>query len=134
MPRAFDDIVARMQALVTVLFLLAALINLGPVMGAFSTARMEALYGIPIEGPNLEILMRHRAVLFGIVGTLLAVAAFHPPLRTVAFAAGLVSMVSFLAVAAAVGEFNGEIQRVIWIDVAGIVFLVLGYVLGMLGA
>lgn len=119
-----------MQILVTVLFLLAALINLAPVMGAFSVARMEALYGIPIAGPDLEILLRHRAILFGIVGTILVVAAFSPEVRTIALAAGLVSMVSFIVIALAVGGYDSALQRVVWADVAGSVFLVLGYVLG----
>ena len=75
------------------------------------------------SGANLEILMRHRAVLFGIVGGLLLVAAFHPPLRTLGYAAGFTSMLSFLLVAWLVGGYNAEIERVILVDVGGIAAL-----------
>jgi hypothetical protein len=44
------------------------LINFLPVTGALSGKRIQALYGVAVEDSNSEILMRHRAVLFGIVG------------------------------------------------------------------
>lgn len=127
---AFRGIVGGVQILVTILFLLAALINLAPVTGVVSAERLQALYGIPIEGPDLEILMRHRAILFGIVGVFLVVAAFHPPTRNLALVVGLVSMVSYIIVALGVGGYNASLQRIVWVDVAGIVFLVLGWALG----
>jgi hypothetical protein len=70
--------------------------------------------------------MRHRAVLFGIVGGLLLAAAFHPPLRSIGIAAGLVSMLSFVLVALAIGGYNDELRRLVWIDV--------GLSLGLLAA
>ncbi len=36
--------------------------------------RLEALYGVDIEDPNLLLAMRHRAVLFGLLGGLLLAA------------------------------------------------------------
>ena len=112
-----------MQHLWTLLVLLAAAINLAPVLGAFAPERMSALYGVNLADPNLQILMRHRAVLFGLVGGLLLVAAFHPPLRSVGYAAGFVSMLSFLLIAWLVGGYSAEIQRVILIDGVGIAAL-----------
>lgn len=106
-----------MRALVTALILLAAVANLLPLVGVLSAARLEAIYGIAIPDPNLAILMRHRAVLFGIVGGLLAVAAFHPPLRPLGIAAGLVSMLSFVALAVSVGGYNALLGRVVLVDV-----------------
>jgi hypothetical protein len=78
---------------------------------------------VGLDDPNLQILMRHRAVLFGIVGGLLLAAAFHPPLRSLGYAAGFASMLSFLLIAWLVGGYSGEIQRVILIDVVGIAAL-----------
>jgi hypothetical protein len=101
----------------TALLLLAALANLLPVLGVLSTARLESLYGVLLQDPNLAILMRHRAVLFAIVGGLLGVAAFHPPLRPFAIAVGLVSMLSFVAIAGLTGDYNPQLRRVVLVDV-----------------
>lgn len=108
-----------MHALSTALICLASLINLGPLVGALSSKRLQALYGIKIEEPNLSILMRHRAVLFGIVGTLLAVSAFYLPLRPPAYAAGIVSMLSFVLIARLVGGSNAQLKRIVTIDLVG---------------
>ena len=112
-----------MRLLSTLLIVLASLINLAPVLGAFSVERMQALYGIALPDPNLGILMRHRAVLFGIVGGIMIVSAFHPPLRPVAYAAGVISMLAFLAIAWLAGGYNAEIQRVCLIDLVGVAAL-----------
>ncbi len=112
-----------MKHLRTVLVLVAAAINLAPVLGVLAPDRMGPFYGVDLEDPNLQILMRHRAVLFGIVGGLLAAAAFHPPLRALGFVVGFTSMVSFLFIAWAVGGYNAEMQRVILADIVGIAAL-----------
>ena len=112
-----------MRYLWTCLVLVAAAINLAPLLGAFAPERMTALYGVNLDDPNLQVLMRHRAVLFGIVGGLLLVAAFHPPLRTIGYAVGFASMLSFLLIAWLVGGYSAEIQRVILLDVVGIAAL-----------
>jgi hypothetical protein len=112
-----------MRGLAFALFILVALINLTPGLGVLSATRMEALYGVPLAEANLAILMRHRAVMLAIVGALLAFAAFRPALRPVAVAAGLVSMLSFVAIAW-LGKPNALLQRVSTIDVIGSVLLV----------
>ena len=109
-----------MQHLWTLLVLVAAAINLAPVLGAVAPERMGALYGVDLSDPNLQILMRHRAALFGLVGGLLLLAAFHPPLRMVGYAVGFASMLSFLLIAWGVGGYGAEIRRVILADVVGI--------------
>ena len=118
-----------MDALASVLYVLAGIVNLAPMSGVLSAARLQALYGIPFADPNLIVLMRHRAVLLGIVGALLVTAAFHAPLRLFAFVAGLVSMLSFVLVAWLVGDFNAELRRVALIDVVASVLLVAAGVL-----
>jgi hypothetical protein len=105
------------------LVLVAAAINLAPAVGAIAPRRMTAIYGVGLDDPNLRILMQHRAVLFGIVGGLLLAAAFHPPVRTVAYLAGFTSMVSFLLIAWGVGGYSAAIQRVVLVDVVGIAAL-----------
>ena len=114
-----------MRLLCTLGFAIAALVNLAPVSGAFSAAQLERLYGLPFDDANLRILMHHRAWLFGIVGSLLAAAVFLPSLRRIATSAGLVSMLSFVAITLTVGEgaHNTEIGRVMVIDVVASVIL-----------
>jgi hypothetical protein len=60
------------QSLVSAMFLVVAIIHLLPVSGVFGAKRLAALYGISFNDPNQAILMRHRAVLFGLLGAFLA--------------------------------------------------------------
>jgi len=69
------------HTLSTILICFAGLINFLPVTGALSGKRIQALYGVAVEDSNSEILMRHRAVLFGIVGALIIASAFDGLLR-----------------------------------------------------
>jgi len=112
-----------MRHVSTILFLVAALINFGPVVGVLSPDRMVALYGVSLDDPNLEILMRHRAALFGIVGGFMLTAAFHWPFRAVAYAMGFVSMIVFLFVAWLVGDYGEQIRGVARVDILGLVAL-----------
>lgn len=105
-----------MDRFASALYLLAGLGNLLPVAGVLSAARLEALYGVAIGDPNLLVLMRHRAVLFGIVGALLIAAAFRPAWRAAALAAGLGSQLSFVALAWLAGDTNAELRRVVAVD------------------
>ena len=71
-----------MSKLIAVLLLVAGVIHLLPLVGVLGGERLNALYGIALDEPNLQILMRHRAVLFGLLGALLVAAAFNPALRS----------------------------------------------------
>lgn len=113
----------------TSLFLAVAVLNLLPVFGVASRARLEVLYGVTLDDPNLVILMRHRAILLGIVGALLAVAAFQEPLRPIATVAGFVSMLSFVAIAYLAPTKNAELRRVANVDIVASMLLVFAAVL-----
>lgn len=78
--------------------------------------QLGRLYGVAIDDPNLIIFMRHRAVLFGLLGVLLIAAAFRTELRLLAYVAGMVSAISFLAIAWSVGGYNGLTGRVVVAD------------------
>ncbi|MBL4864111.1 MAG: hypothetical protein JKY63_04370 [Rhodobiaceae bacterium] len=112
-----------MQFLIIGGFLVAAVINLLPVIGIMGVPQLEKAYGVQLSGADLAILLRHRAVLFGIVGGLLATAAFMPSLRVVAFSAGMLSMVSFLIFQALEGGGNAALVRVAYVDYVGIAAL-----------
>ena len=112
-----------MRHLVPGLFLLAAVVNLAPVMGALSAERLAVLYGVQIQDPVLVLLMRHRALLFGIVGVLLVAAAFRPSLRLTALLAGLASMLSFIGLALSSGGVSERLQRIAAADLVASVGL-----------
>jgi hypothetical protein len=118
-----------MRRVVTALFVVVALVNLLPVSGVLGAARLEALYGMPFEDAGLLLLMRHRAVLFGLVGGLLLAAALRPALRPTAATIGLGSMLSFVVLALPPGAYGAALQRVFWVDVAASVMLILALVL-----
>jgi len=117
---------AKAKYVVAAALLIAAVIHLLPVTGVLGVERLTVLYGLAFDDPNLEILMRHRAVLFGLLGLLLLLAAFRRSLQPVAFVAGLVSIVSFVWIAKATGSYNPEIARVVTADVVALVSLVVG--------
>jgi hypothetical protein len=113
------------SVLISILIGVAALIHLAPVVGLFSVSRMEALYGISISDPTTALLMRHRALLFGLVGAVMAIAAVYPPWQTLAIALGLVSAVSFLLLAGKLPDLSPQIRKVCLIDWVALACLIL---------
>lgn len=105
---------------------IVGIIHLLPLPGVLSVSRLQALYGVTITDPNLEILMRHRAVLFGILGAFLIYAAFRPGLQLAALIAGAVSVISFLVIAGIVGGYNTGIARVVTADIVAVACLLIG--------
>jgi hypothetical protein len=114
-----------MRHLVSVGFVVAAVIHILPLSGVLGSDRLVSLYGVVVDDPNLEILLRHRAVLFGVLGFFFLIAAFRPSLQTAAFVVGFVSVVSFLLLAWSVGGYNAQIARVFWADIIALASLVI---------
>lgn len=113
--------------LVPTMLAVVAVIHFLPVIGVLSAGRIEALYRTPVVDANVEIMLRHRAVLFGLLAAALAWAALDPRWRGVALVGGLVNVASFVVLAVAVGGYNEALRRVVWIDVgAGVLLLVAG--------
>ncbi|RDI49148.1 hypothetical protein [Nocardia mexicana] len=111
------------------LLVLAGLINTVPGLGALSAQKAYAAYGISPTDPEVAVLLRHRAVLFAIVGIALVVGAFRPRLRAAAVGANAVSFAGFLAIVLAERPVNTELERVAMFDVVGAVALAAGIVL-----
>ena len=105
-----------MAKAITVLLIIVGVIHLIPLSGVWGTDRLTALYGMPFRGPDLVILMRHRAVLFGLLGVFLICAAFRPSLQWAAVVAGVISVASFIVLAAMVGQHNEALRRVVLAD------------------
>jgi hypothetical protein len=112
--------------LVSAMLVVVAIIHLLPLSGVIGSERLAALYGLSMDEPNLAILMRHRAVLFGLLGAFFLFAAFTASLQTAAFIAGFVSVVSFLWLAWSVGGYNAQVARVLTADIIALACLIVG--------
>ena len=108
---------------ITALLLIVAVIHLVPISGFAGVAKLESLYGIPFKGSELEILMRHRAILFGILGAFFAYAAFKPALQPLAFLAAFATLAALFYLAFSVGGYNAAIQKIVIGDVVAAICL-----------
>lgn len=113
-----------MKSIVRAALLIAGAINFYPLIGVISADQLVTLYGVPLENNDLIILMRHRAVLFGLLGAFIIYAAFRDSVQVIACIAGLISMLTFVVIAYAVGDFGTLFNKIIIADVVGSVALV----------
>jgi hypothetical protein len=113
-----------MRYLISAMLIVVAIIQLLPLAGVPGGASLSALYGIAFDEPNLAILMRHRAVLFGLLGAFLLYAAFRPGYQLAGLIAGFVSVLSFLYLAWSTGGYNAQLGRVFTADIVALVCLI----------
>ena len=66
------------ERIITGLLLVVAFIHLLPLVGALGSGQLASLYGVEITDQNLEILMRHRAILFAIPGGVAGLRCIYP--------------------------------------------------------
>ncbi len=104
------------ERVVSAMLLVIAVIHLLPLVGVAGGQRLSSLYAIEVATTDLEILLRHRAVLFGLLGALCAYGAFTPAYQPIAFVAAAASIISFLVLAKIVGDYNAAINRVVVAD------------------
>ncbi|ORE85834.1 membrane protein [Oceanococcus atlanticus] len=106
---------AGVNHLISGVLIAVGLIHLAPALGVLGPERLRQLYEVSVHDPDMLLLMRHRAVLFGILGAVLTLAAWHRELQPLALLAGILSTGSFILLAG--GEaYNAAIRRVILID------------------
>ena len=119
-----------MELIFRITLFIAGVINLLPSVLAFLPDKISKSYGIEIPNENYELLLRHRAILFGIIGGLMiysAVAKKHYEVSTVI---GLISMISFIVLFFQIGgNINSELKKVMTIDIVGTVILCIGFML-----
>jgi len=122
-----------MELIYRITLFIAGLINLLPSLLAFLPDKISKSYGVEIPNANYELLLRHRAILFGIIGGLMIYSALvkkHYELSTIA---GLVSMTSFIILYFIIGkDINQELKKVMMIDVVATVILCIGFILFIL--
>ncbi|WP_280440991.1 hypothetical protein [Nocardia brasiliensis] len=100
-------------------------IHLLPGTVAFAPRRAAAMYGTRAGSRDLELLLRHRALLLAMIGAGTIAAAFLASIQVAAMIAVGISMTSFLALAMSIGrrELSAATTRVFRIDVFALALL-----------
>jgi len=107
----------------SVILAIVGIRNLLPVAVFFDPTKTLRFYGVPVEGTDLTILVRHRGVLLALVGIALIVSAFKPEYRVFAISLALISKVAFICLTFSAVGYNPAIRQVAMIDVGAIVLL-----------
>lgn len=111
--------------------LVAAVVHLTPVSGLAGSETLQRLYGIVTPDANALLLLRHRALLFGLVAIPLLIAIPQPAWRLPAMTGALLSIASFLLLSALETPSSPELRRVVQIDLVVLVVLVPALVLSL---
>jgi hypothetical protein len=109
--------------IVTGLVLLVGVLNLTPAIVFFAPERSLSLYGIELSEPNLSIVMRHRAVLLGLLGAALIYGAFRIEFLVPVIVAALIGKAAFLFLVYSSTGANAEIGRVALFDIGATAIL-----------
>jgi uncharacterized membrane protein (UPF0182 family) len=115
-----------MEIVFRIALFLSGVINFIPSSLAFLPKKINASYGINVTDVNLELLLRHRAVLFGIVGGMMIFSAIFKRYYDLSVIIGGISMVSFVILYYGIGNINAELKKVMLFDVAAIIILAIG--------
>src|SRR3989344_8880855 len=84
---------------VPVILVLVAVVHALPLVGVLGAGKLAQLYGTPVQDAGVELLLRHRAVLFGLLAAFMGYAALRPDLHRLGLGAGLGSVVAVLLLA-----------------------------------
>ena len=108
-----------MSKAISIIFVLVGLLNFVPVIGVISGAQLESMYAVDLASTDLVVLMRHRAVMLGLIGGLMIYAAFRPALQWLAAMVGLTSMLAFVVLAHLPEAINNKVHNVAFADIFG---------------
>lgn len=120
-----------MHRIVAVILIAVGLLHLYPAVGVFGPGRLQALYDIGSSDADTLLLLRHRAVLFALLGTAMIAGGVHAPWRWPALIAGLVSTLSFVVLAFPLSDNSSAVTRVFWSDVVASAALILAVLLAI---
>ena len=121
-----------MQKIITLLLMIVGVIHLLPLSGVLGGDQLSSLYGLSLQESNISILMRHRAVLFGIFGIFFLYAAFNKQYQPLAFVIGSISVISFIALSWSTGNYNDAIYNVVIADIVALICLLIAVILYMI--
>lgn len=108
---------ALAEACLMASLLAAGAVHLIPAMGMRSARHLQALYGLPLHDRGVILLLRHRALLFAMLGAgLIAVTLLLPAWRVGAALVALVSMLGFVVLGGSDPAHDARLRRVARID------------------
>jgi len=122
-------VIFSMNKALTTCLLIVGLINFVPLAGILSVDKLMSAYSITLEGNDIAILMRHRALLFGILGGFILFSAFKSLYQTAAMIMAGISMIGFALLVLTIGGYNDAIAKVLLFDIVGIVVLLVAVLL-----
>ncbi len=106
-----------------VIVLIVGVVNLMPILPLLNPELLDTMYEVAPAEPTSEILLRHRALVLGLVGVALIVSVFRSSWRAAALVSAAVANGSYVLLAATGGEISAAATRVMVIDVATLVLL-----------
>ncbi|EAS46834.1 hypothetical protein GB2207_04377 [gamma proteobacterium HTCC2207] len=109
-----------MNLTISILLITVGLINFLPVIGIISAEKLSAAYAVELIGNDIVILMRHRALLFGLIGGFMLYSVWKPSYQSVAMVMAAISMLGFLFFVAAADHYNASITKIAIIDLIGL--------------
>jgi hypothetical protein len=121
-----------MKIIVSSILFIVSVIHLLPVVGVLGSESLIKLYGVSISDSNTEILLRHRAVLFSIIGLFLLLSVFKTEYQLIAICIGLISVASFLLLTWSIEGLNSEISRVVKVDWVALALLIVAGAINIL--
>ena len=121
-----------MNKVYLLLLFLVGIINFLPIVGILSLDKINQAYGLSITDNNLEILLRHRALLFGLIGGFIIYSVFNPQYQVAAIIFAAISMSGFLCFSWSIGGSNSALIKIAQVDIAGLILLAAAIVLRFL--
>lgn len=115
--------------IISILLLIVGTINFLPVIGVLSAETLSGAYSVDLIGNDIVILMRHRALLFGIVGGFTLYSVIKPSYQSAAIVMAAISMLGFLYFVWAAGDYNASMYKIAIIDLVGIICLAIAVTL-----
>ncbi len=118
-----------MEKIFRISLFIVGIINFLPSLLAFLPEKLSKSYGIEIPDTDFELLLRHRATLFGIIGGLMLYSSITKKHYQISITVGLISMVSFVLLYFLIDGINEDLGKIMKIDLAAILILTVGFLL-----
>jgi hypothetical protein len=107
------------------LLVMIGMLTASPGITAFNPSGITALYGVALENDAALLLVRHRQIMLGLLGSMLVCGAFFSSLRMMAIAINVLSKSAFLGLCLTTFTLTPRLQRIVYFDVVSIVLLLM---------